>query len=748
MRVRGGVRTQFSELKNHPDDRFKYYESANTLEHPLSNRSVALSEELDAAVHKICEMGDGITAWREEQETRLSAILRRLEPLNETLKQIRPPHVVEAMATGSGKTNFAFMCAFGDALGWKDHQIVRDLLLGTRAVGTVFDTGLYARKDHERLRKEKEAQVSMATLRESNQESNGSIKATLRRIRARAIETGDTEGLRKLRRAKELSDKEVADNLSHGPYSMSELNKRYGYGPQGKGGKPGPDWRGLMRTAIEQGIKEDGSVKERLIDNASANDVNATARTEERLGLKSGDFHVAIALRIHELLGITQMVSGEDDESDAFRTICTRSPQFRVALVIDEAGEIWGYVPHGMSYGFRLSPLNFSRRASLLCAIAMLIFAVPVANYIDDYSTPEPLFARGPVYHAALGLEGHSAAHSGVRFPWSGQGRLWRSAEICGASFSTKKSIYPQMKCTPCGITTDFSEMLTTGQVLISIKESTRLKIHEMATTAIAEKHLSPSAAGTLAAKGRFGYNLGPLGRAALRSLYSRQYSKCSPELHPIRDAVVLRDLRLMADLYKVNPPSVIFQLTPPSLPPTVIFSDASFSGIVRPPYYGVGRIATIVRLPLSTSEFEYFYISEIVPQSILARIYKLRKQSQFIFTLETLATTMAYFCPQLQKRLMGRDILHFGDNTGNNGAVIKGYSPAPDTDMLVGNLHLRLRRLAARFWLHYVPSKANPADLPTRVDMESQIDWKRFTDTYSPTRLSFVCTSLAHWTG
>ena len=676
------IPTSFSDLQAHTEDRLKYYETANTLEHPLSHRSVALSSELDAAVRKICEMGIGITEWREAQEATLAVILRRLEPLNETLKQIRPPHVVAAMDTSPGKTNSTFMCAFGDALGWKDHQIVNDLLLGTRAVGTVFDTGLYAKKDHNRLQKEKAAQVSMATLRESNLESNGSIKATLKRMRDRALATGNADGLRKLRRAKELSDKEVADNLSHGPYSMRDLNKRYGYGPQGKGGKPGPDWRGLLRTAIEQGVKEDGSMKERLIDNASANDVNATARTEECLGLKSGDFHVAIALRVHELLGLTQMVSGEDDESDAFRSICTRCPQFQVALVIDDAGEIWGYVPHGMSYGFRLSPLNFSRRASLLCAIATLVFAVPVANYIDDYSTPEPLFARGPDAQSVRGHEDHSAALNDMRFPWSGQGRLWRTAEICGASFSVKKSKYPQTKCTSCGITTDFSEMLLTGRVLISIKESTRLKIHEMATTAIADMHLSPAAAGTLAAKGRFGYNLGPLGRAALRSLYSRQYSKCSSELHPIRDAVVLRDLRLMADLYEANPPSVTFQLTPPSLPPTVIFSDASFSGVVRPPYYGTGRIATIVRLPLSTSDFAYFYISEIVPQSILARIYKLRKQSQFIFTLETLATTMAYFCPQLQEKLIGRDILHFGDNTGSNGAVIKGYFPAPDTDM------------------------------------------------------------------
>ena len=121
------------------------------------------------------------------------------------LKQIRPPHVVEAMATSPGKTNFAFMRAFGDALGRKGHQIVRDLLLGTRAVGTVFDTGLYAKKDHNRLKKEKETQVSMATLRESNHESNGSIKATLRRMRTRALETGNADGLRKLRRAKELS---------------------------------------------------------------------------------------------------------------------------------------------------------------------------------------------------------------------------------------------------------------------------------------------------------------------------------------------------------------------------------------------------------------------------------------------------------------------------------------------------------------------------------------------------------------
>ena len=478
------IPTSFADLQAHTEDRLKYYETANTLEHPLSHRSVALSSELDAAVRKICEMGIGITEWREAQEAKLAVILRRLEPLNDTLKQIRPPHVVAAMETSPGKTNFAFMCAFGDALGWKDHQIVNDLLLGTRAVGTVFDTGLYAKKDHNRLQKEKAAQVSMATLRESNLESNGSIKATLKRMRDRALATGNADGLRKLRRAKELSDKEVADNLSHGPYSMRDLNKRYGYGPQGKGGKPGPDWRGLLRTAIEQGVKEDGSMKERLIDNASANDVNATARTEECLGLKSGDFHVAIALRVHELLGLTQMVSGEDDESDAFRSICTRCPQFQVALVIDDAGEIWGYVPHGMSYGFRLSPLNFSRRASLLCAIATLVFAVPVANYIDDYSTPEPLFARGPDAHSVRGHEDHTAALNDMRFPWSGQGRLWRTAEICGASFSVKKSKYPQTKCTS---------------------------------------------------------------------------------------------------------------------------SDASFSGVVRPPYYGTGRIATIVHLPLSTSDFDYF---------------------------------------------------------------------------------------------------------------------------------------------
>ena len=67
--------TSFSVLQAHADDRFKYYEIANTLAHTLPHRSVALSRELDAAVHKICEVGDGITAWRVEQEARLLAIL-------------------------------------------------------------------------------------------------------------------------------------------------------------------------------------------------------------------------------------------------------------------------------------------------------------------------------------------------------------------------------------------------------------------------------------------------------------------------------------------------------------------------------------------------------------------------------------------------------------------------------------------------------------------------------------------------
>ena len=67
--------------------------------------------------------------------------------------------------------------------------------------------------------------------------------------------------------------------------------------------------------------------------------------------------------------------------------------------------------------------------------------------------------------------------------------------------------------------------------------------------------------------------------------------------------------------------------------------------------------------------------------------------------------------------RVARRRVIHFADNTGALSAVVHGYSSKPDCARLVSLLHAQLAGLLCEVWWEWVPSKANPADIPTRPE-------------------------------
>ena len=99
------------------------------------------------------------------------------------------------------------------------------------------------------------------------------------------------------------------------------------------------------------------------------------------------------------------------------------------------------------------------------------------------------------------------------------------------------------------------------------------------------------------------------------------------------------------------------------------------------------------------------------------------------------------YVNPQLQHVLQGADINHLGDNMAANGAMYKGYFPAPDIAKLVCGFHLRLARLGARVWIEYVASAANIADLPSRGEFGT-------IEGMGATRIPFVFPTFGEWGG
>ena len=69
-------------------------------------------------------------------------------------------------------------------------------------------------------------------------------------------------------------------------------------------------------------------------------------------------------------------------------------------------------------------------------------------------------------------------------------------------------------------------------------------------------------------------------------------------------------------------------------------------------------------------------------------------------------------------RRLAGRRVLHWIDNSSAVAALVKGYSAQPDSARIVHAVHATLAGLATRAWFEYVRTDANVADEPSCADL------------------------------
>ena len=64
-----------------------------------------------------------------------------------------------------------------------------------------------------------------------------------------------------------------------------------------------------------------------------------------------------------------------------------------------------------------------------------------------------------------------------------------------------------------------------------------------------------------------------------------------------------------------------------------------------------------------------------------------------------------------------GRSVIQFNDNTVALSALVNGYASKPDMARVVNAFHVAQFALGTRIWLEWVPSAANIADLPSRLE-------------------------------
>ena len=224
-------------------------------------------------------------------------------------------------------------------------------------------------------------------------------------------------------------------------------------------------------------------------------------------------------------------------------------------------------------------------------------------------------------------------------------------------------------------------------------------------------------------ASGRVAGRAVRVGRAATLPLVQRQYHDRS---HGFYVGTELHHSMLFFEALLPRFPLLHVPLTPSTVPPLLVYTDASFwlqkrkrpaGGECAPGGAGQrrrdrlrGALGAVVYDPLTGI---VRHASAVPPWDILLSSWRSDRKT-YIAELEALAAISVYTTyPEV---FAGRKVNHWIDNTVALSAFVNGYSGKPDLAKAVNIFYLQLVGLRATAYLDYVPSKANIADLPSRM--------------------------------
>ena len=223
---------------------------------------------------------------------------------------------------------------------------------------------------------------------------------------------------------------------------------------------------------------------------------------------------------------------------------------------------------------------------------------------------------------------------------------------------------------------------------------------------------LDPGTAGKLKGKLMFGASQlwGKVGRAFLRVISERQYMRLplGPKFGldpPLREA-----LKQWLVLIEAGPPRTIDRQISKRAD-VVIFTD----GFTPDP-----REALATRLPDRVGAVLFDrrltkprQFSEVIPWSISR---KWLHRSTQIIPIEMMAPVLAL--ETFADRLVNADVILLIDSEAVEAALIKGYSSRSDVCEIISIFWERALRLRCRIFIDRVSTDANPADWPSRNDL------------------------------
>ena len=210
---------------------------------------------------------------------------------------------------------------------------------------------------------------------------------------------------------------------------------------------------------------------------------------------------------------------------------------------------------------------------------------------------------------------------------------------------------------------------------------------------------------------GKFGFLLaaaaGRVGRAATQPLVQR----CHHDESTAFDAPLRRMLKYFEAVLPRLPPFVVRvgELSASEAQHVCVYSDASYESDGT---HGLGLFLTD---PVTG---ETLYAAGECPRWIFERFAP--DKVTYIAQLEAVAAVAAYF--SFGEHLRGRRVWHFIDNTVALSSLVHGYARRPDMADMSEIFQCAVAGLGIDAWLEWVPSAANVADVPSRLDKDQGV--------------------------
>ena len=439
------------------------------------------------------------------------------------------------------------------------------------------------------------------------------------------------------------------------------------------------DWIPTQRFEVVQKNKVRGC------DSATTNLINQITEISEKLQLPSTDTNVAALRRLRSELPEDELGGWVLDERKAYRQVAIRPDQRKFSVIClknPETDQPAFFVMIGHSFGLVSAVYNYNRRSAAINEFLVKLFKLVAFSFYDDKYGFEPL---GSVKSARLAAE---CVHTWL-----------------GAHFDQKKL---QLSSSPTilGVTYNLSEMQ------LEIKPDRRSDLTAEIQGILSSDVLDPGTAGKLKGKLMFGASQlwGKVGRAFLRVISERQYMRLplGPKFGldlPLREA-----LKQWLVLIEAGPPRTIDRQISKRAD-VVIFTD----GFTPDP-----REALATRLPDRVGAVLFDrrltkprQFSEVIPLSISR---KWLHRSTQIIPIEMMAPVLAL--ETFADRLVNADVILLIDSEAVEAALIKGYSSRSDVCEIISIFWERALRLRCRIFIDRVSTDANPADWPSRNDL------------------------------